>query len=85
MNAPSHDLSFFDIIKNLALRKKSKRRSKNKIGAVAVAIDNLDEVDVELNWIQGAKENIDFLNANMKHYSILFRVQRREFARGDSN
>jgi hypothetical protein len=80
------DLSFLDIIKKtLTLRKKGTCRSKNKFGAVAVAIDRLNEIDVELDWIQGLKEQAEFLNANMKHYSILFKVQRREFVTGGSN
>ena len=42
----------------------------------------LNEIDVELDWIQGVREQVEFLNANMKHYCILFRVQRRQFVIG---
>ena len=43
---------------------------------------DLNEIDVELDWIQGVREQVEFLNANMKHYCILFKVQRREFVIG---
>jgi hypothetical protein len=43
---------------------------------------NLNEIDVELDWIRGLKEQVEFLNANMKHYCILFKVQRCEFVIG---
>jgi hypothetical protein len=42
----------------------------------------LDEIDVELYWVQGLKDQVEFLNANIKHYCILFKVQRREFVIG---
>jgi len=48
------------------------------IQATALNITPLDTVQVELDWIQRAKENVDFLNANLKYHSILFRVQRSE-------
>jgi hypothetical protein len=43
---------------------------------------DLNEVDVELDWIQGVREQVEFLNPAMKHHSILFRVQRRQFLMG---
>jgi hypothetical protein len=79
-NSSTLDLNFLNIIKkSLTLRKKG-TRSKNKFGAVAVAIDNLNDVDVELEWIARAKENVEFLNANMLNFSIQFRVTRRNWS-----
>jgi DNA-directed RNA polymerase subunit E'/Rpb7 len=49
----------------------------------AIKITPLNTIDVELDWIQRAKENVDFLNANLKYHSILFRVQRSEVVAGD--
>ena len=43
---------------------------------------DLNEIDVELDWIQGVREQVEFLNSAMKHHSILFRVQRRQFLIG---
>jgi hypothetical protein len=40
---------------------------------------DLDEIDVELEWIQGIREQVEFLNPEMKHHTILFRLQRRQF------
>jgi hypothetical protein len=55
------------------------KRSKNqKVQATGVRLDSLNEIDVELDWIHGVKDQVDFLNANMKYHSILFRVERRE-------
>ena len=42
----------------------------------------LNEIDVELDWIEGVKEQTEFLNSAMKHYCILFKIQRREFVKG---
>jgi hypothetical protein len=42
----------------------------------------LNEIDVELDWIQGVREQVEFLNSAMKHHSILFRVQKRQFLIG---
>ena len=39
-------------------------------------------VDLELDWIGGLKEQVEFLNAAMKRHCILFKVQRREFVIG---
>jgi hypothetical protein len=47
-------------------------------------LSSLNEIDVELDWIGGLKEQVEFLNASMKHHCILFKVQRREFVRGDT-
>jgi hypothetical protein len=46
--------------------------------ATALKITPLNTIDVELDWIQRARENVNFLNANLKYHSILFRVQRSE-------
>ena len=43
---------------------------------------DLNEIDVELDWIGGLKEQVEFLNAAMKRHCILFKVQRREFVIG---
>ena len=43
---------------------------------------DLNEIDVELDWIQGVREQVEFLNSAMKHHCILFRVQRRQFVIG---
>jgi hypothetical protein len=75
------NLSISEILRKvLTLRKKGGCKNKNTYGAVAVAIDNLNEVDVELDWIQKAKENVDFLNANMLNFSIQFKVTRRNWS-----
>jgi hypothetical protein len=67
------------------LHKLFKCSNKNqKVQATAVRLDSPNEIDVELAWIQGLKEQTDFLNANMKHHSILFRIQRRELVGGSS-
>jgi hypothetical protein len=39
-------------------------------------------VDIELDWIGGLKEQLEFLNAAMKHHCISFKVQKREFVIG---
>jgi hypothetical protein len=44
---------------------------------------DLNEIDVELEWIQGIWEQIEFLNFEMKRHGILFRVQRRKFLMGE--
>ena len=58
--------------------------NNQNVQATAVRLSSLNEIDVELAWIQGLKEQTDFLNANMKYHSILFRIQRREFVGGSS-
>lgn len=40
---------------------------------------DLNEIDVELGWIQGVREQVEFLNSEMQNHCILFRVQRRQF------
>jgi hypothetical protein len=45
---------------------------------------SLDEIDVEQDWIRGLQEQVEFLNSNMKHHCILFRVQKRQFVTGDT-
>ncbi len=80
MNTSNFDLSLSNIIRNLTLRKKGSCKNKKTFGAIAVAIDNLNEIDVELDWIQKAKENVDFLNANMLNFSIQFKVTRRNWS-----
>jgi hypothetical protein len=37
------------------------------------------EIDVELDWIKNLRDQAEFLNTAMKHYCVLFKVQRREF------
>lgn len=40
------------------------------------------EINVELSWIEGLRDQVEFLNATMKHHCVLFKVQRREFLTG---
>jgi len=47
--------------------------------AKAKSKTGLNEIDMELDWIQGVREQVEFLNFEMKHHTILFRVQRRQF------
>jgi hypothetical protein len=62
-----------------------KEYNKNqKVQTTAVRLDSPNEIEVELAWIQGLKEQTDFLNANMKYHFILFRIQRRELVGGSS-
>src|SRR4051812_43317235 len=43
---------------------------------------SVDEIEVELDWVRGIREQVEFLNAAMKHHCILLRVQRRGFVTG---
>lgn len=62
----------------LIVHKLFKRSKNQKVQATVVRLDSLKEINVELDWIQGIKDQADFLNANMKYHSILFRVQRHD-------
>jgi hypothetical protein len=71
-------------IKHSICRNKALSRScgiskdKQKTYGTAVSIDPLDVAEVERAWIDNLKEHVDFLNDNLRCYSLLFRVQRRE-------
>jgi hypothetical protein len=59
------------------------KRSKNrKVQATAIRLDKLNEIDVELDWIQGLKDQVDFLNATMRCHSISFKIQKRKLVGG---
>jgi hypothetical protein len=60
------------------LHKLFKRSKNQKVQATGVRLDNLNEIDIELTWIKGLKDQVDFLNAEMKYHSISFKIQRRE-------
>jgi hypothetical protein len=42
-------------------------------------VQKLDELKIELRWIAEVKEQIDFLNADMIRYNILFKVSPRNW------
>lgn len=44
--------------------------------------ETIDLEDLELDWIDGLRDQVEFLNGEMKHYCILFKTQRREFVTG---
>jgi hypothetical protein len=45
--------------------------------------DSSKEIDIELDWIGGLRDQVEFANEAMKHHCILFKVQRRKFVAGD--
>lgn len=45
--------------------------------------DSSKEIDIELDWIRGLRDQVEFANGAMKHHCILFKVQRRKFVAGD--
>jgi hypothetical protein len=64
----------------------SNELEKKKTYGSAINIKPLDVADVEQAWIDNLKEHVDFLNDNLRCYSLLFRVQRRELVRdGDAS
>jgi len=48
-------------------------------------IQRLDELKIELKWIAGVKEQVDFLNANMMRYNILFKISLKNWLLGHSH
>jgi len=57
----------------------------NNISINNKEIERLDELKIELRWIAGVKEQIDFLNTNMIGYNILFRISPKNWLLSHSN
>jgi hypothetical protein len=46
---------------------------------------DLNDSEFELLWISGLKDQIDFANENLRHYTILFRVSPRNWSLDNSS